>query len=991
MKKSSIDAYNTALVNRGKELGFRKIEEYCDYILSLPFRNFLSETKNLILYYNPLVIYHNKIQLDSLSSTLVEEILEGPNKEEKPKHASGWLQNILTAKIDLKSSAQEKYIDVLGIEASGGEEIYGAAIRLQSVTEDNVFPRIIAVESNLSLIEKARAGLFHRGKVMNLSDNYRTLNFEKSADGRFKISQDIRDRVHFRKIDFLQSNLSEDEQEKYKLVFCNNLPRFYPKPIVNRLIEKTIPYVAPNGLLFISFSDISSYPSFKHLDILGLGKTFIYRRNKNALGQKEYPPITIKDDSTSNRVLYCKVKFIKGDYAQAMKEIDLVLGDHIDDLSANLLKGDLYVKQDKLDKGIFQYSKTLLIDPMFLPARYNMAALYMIKGDQNSASQELEKVITNLDNFDFSTLKPMFNIGFGSFVKHCRNLKRMIDDGAVITLEKLEQEMERDRESGLLIPDVEIPDWFEEKARMKENIEKAEDKKKTPELSPEPLPVGERKVVNISELPSTRDYGEHDPWKKKLAREARDKEIQQQKDETTSKEMPVPHAEAEGPRQEAPPESERSIKPRKPFVQSFDGPVEPRKPFVNSFDASQDKHKTKADPRTRGLDTNEIKTGALNEYKITAQSNVPVKTGKDAEFERRKAEARQRVEEQRRKWAQEQKLREQDRERWSQQARQKAQKTLTWMEEAKRRALEAQNSTKDGGPAFIKSGDTPSNLKKSDNNTEAAKTELNLGGKNQKIGASAPIDSNTLLVRPSRTPSIEQSGMSIDLINRGPDLQKVDPARKAIDTKKMLDTSNLVSSPIEELKNLSVGGIETFEQLFPKMFLDSMEELLIKEDAQGIMALVRSYLAHLSGFQKHAVHLLSRICDVFEKDAKQKKGRRKVSARLREVRENLKKLKALLHDKNLLEASILFHKVLKVKPLMDSLPDFQKNRLKKIKGVLENKSRRYEEFINHYFSDPVNHFQAEMWEALAQLTPPAALEETGKKYGLDPEKKPRNL
>ena len=30
------------------------------------------------------------------------------------------------------------------------------------------------------------------------------------------------------------------------------------------------------------------------------------------------------------------------------------------------------------------------------------------------------------------------------------------------------------------------------------------------------MPLGQMKVVNISELPSTRDYGEHDPWKKKM-------------------------------------------------------------------------------------------------------------------------------------------------------------------------------------------------------------------------------------------------------------------------------------------------------------------------------------------------------------------------------------------------------------------------------------------------------------------------------------------
>jgi chemotaxis methyl-accepting protein methylase len=1006
-EKSSIDAYNEALIARGREQGFGKLEEYCSYVFGLAYRNFLAEIKSIILTHQPLILYQNRLQLDAISSSLISEILEQADKlskeKEKTKHSSGWLHKVLTSEIKLKSSPNMTPLFLLGLECGGGEEIYSAAIRMKSIIPENVILDITGAESDSASLGRAREGVFHRGSIINLSDSYRSTYFEKNAEGNFRVTGQIKEMINFRHFDLLTGSLAEEEKGRYNLIFCNNLPRFYPMPVVSALLEKLIPGMAPNGLLFISFPDISNYPSFRHLDILGLGRTFIYRRNRNELSAARDSAISAEADSPDNRIIYAKAKLIENRHEEAMKDVDSILKDRIDSLEANHLKADLYIHQGQTDKGIHQYSKTLLINPIFLPARYNIAALHLLKGDRDKAGEELDKVIKNLDNFDFSMLKPMFNLGLGVFVKQCRFLKQLLVDGREVTYDLLTAGFRKDQEEPSAGPDIAISKTAEEQKAK-------EEEKKPEEVIPSPPPEnGQRKVVNISELPSTRDYGELDPWKLKLAREEEEKgkresaerarqEIPARKAQDTS-ELEMPPQFQQPPQQfQQPPQQQQQ------FQQQFQQPPQPQPPApaktpwkmkIDFEDEKPPQHKSGILETKPGV----MKLSPEMLTQVTLRPNVPPREETRAEsgslsgsdFEKQRDEARRRVEEQKRRRQEEERLKNENKQLWTEDARKKAEEQRRWMEEAQRRAQEAQKKSK------LSKSSTSSLHLVDDAPPVQAQSPVPAGFAHQPQAfphkpereEALPINLGTdatIFVKPmdsGRPKSFDTSDLPVETVPRAP----APPKHKAVDTKKMLDTRDLEEAPIDELEHVTETP-RSLEQILPRMFLDSLEELLMKEDPKGINELLKSYLQHVSGPQKQTIKLMGRICEVFEEAGK--KGTRvfRENPKLREVQEDLKKLKSMIHDKNLLEASILFHKILKIRPPIETMPQFQKERLMRVKEVIEKRSNRSQDFIDKYFTDPVASFQEEMWDALAQLTPPASLEETGVKYGLDPGKMP---
>jgi hypothetical protein len=130
---------------------------------------------------------------------------------------------------------------------------------------------------------------------------------------------------------------------------------------------------------------------------------------------------------------------------------------------------------------------------------------------------------------------------------------------------------------------------------------------------------------------------------------------------------------------------------------------------------------------------------------------------------------------------------------------------------------------------------------------------------------------------------------------------------------------------------------------------------------------------------------MQRLIAVFKSKKKNFVAPGVYKGKLKEVHDEILKINELLKDKNLLEASILFHKVLKMRAAIDDFSEHKKERLKTVKLEIEEKQERYQQFVDRFFTDPFKIFQPELWDVLAQLTPASNLLEMGKKYGLDPQ------
>jgi chemotaxis methyl-accepting protein methylase len=507
----SMSTYDSALVTRAQELGFKNIEDYCRYAMCLPYDQLTREIRLIMLACRPLVLYQDQNLMEGISGNTISQILEPSEKKEESKNTTRWLKKVLKSDIKLKSSTNNRTINVLGIECSAGEEIYSAAIRLRSVLQDNYNINISGCDSSEKLLDEAKKGVFNQGKIHKLSDNHRSLYMENVSDEIYRVTDEIMDMIRFFKWDLIAGENKADEHAKYHMIFCGNIYRFYFRHIANRILATIVPCLTEKGLLFINADEDQSTPFHEGLDFYQLGKAIIYRRNSNKIKNNDMVPCTLENDTIENRLFFCKHLFFEGQLDEAQKRIDRILEESIDNLDANYLKADIYTKKEELDKAINQYSRVLIINPDFVPARYNLAALHLLNNNIRQAEEEIENLIDQIDSVEPAVIREKLNVGFGGFVELCRELKCIIESDKTPELSEILKLTESRTEENLKVPDIEIPDVFEIKRKLAEtNIDLQESQQ---EVS------GEKIKVKVSELPSTRDYGEDDPWLKKQKEE----------------------------------------------------------------------------------------------------------------------------------------------------------------------------------------------------------------------------------------------------------------------------------------------------------------------------------------------------------------------------------------------------------------------------------------------------------------------------------------
>ncbi|MCD4783001.1 MAG: hypothetical protein K8T10_04125 [Candidatus Eremiobacteraeota bacterium] len=815
----NIALYNGAEVARSQELGFKNLEDYSRYVLLLPFHDRLGELRLLVPNYQPLNLFQYKEQLEAISKSVIDDICGAEQNSSADKMN---LITMLTKPIELKKAEKKIPLNILAIDSSLGEEIYSLCFRLKTILPETIEPRITACDPEPKNIIKAKDGLFPPGKAAGLDGNYRSLYLDKSEVDFYRVTDSIRKMVYFRKFDILNSDLAEECLNKFHIITCNNIARFYPPEGVKLIVEKLSPYLTRGGLMLLTLKDKSKYPRLDCLDLIELGKAQVYMRNSNKCPDDKNNGIAEIQESLPNKLIYTRGLFLDKRFDRAKKDIEAVLHNNIDSLKANQFKGDVYVKLKQYENAELQYSKVVFINPNSVAAHFNIAVLSMFAGNSEKSKKHLADIQKKIENFDEKILIQNYNINLENFKILCDELKQKVDADESIDLDKIRERVIDLRERKLEVPDIVVPDLFLKKKKKKKKAERL------------PLTPGEKKVVNISELPSTRDYGEHDPWKKKQ------KELEEK--QRVSGKLSLPGMKTVAPGKKEPPqkmEEEIEIKVPKTFKLNLGE----RSSTTSAIEKSARKKKRK------------------KQRKTSKSKSAPKMYFKPVSPE-----------------------------------------TLQEDESAREEKYPEEIEEEEVGEEFDEEVDE------------------------EPVGL--PVSFRLGLRRPLSDTIIKEVGL-------------------------------------------------------PPNFKYSLDALILKEDIGGIKLLIDSYLNMVSPKQREILEAVNKIIEISSKQQKTTIPITIYRGKLKDVYNEIRLMEELLEEKNLLEASILFHKILKMKSEIESLSHHQKQRLKKIRKKLGAKMEKYQQFIDYYFTDPSKIFQRELWNILAQLTPSSNLIEMGKKYGLD--------
>jgi len=168
--------------------------------------------------------------------------------------------------------------------ASTGEEPYSMAMAMVDLFNSFMPPvSIIATDLDTQVLAKAEAGIYPLERVEKLSEGMVKRFFLKGTgkqSGFVRVRPELRAMVTFRQVNLLDSNWPI--RGPLDAIFCRNVMIYFDKQTQLRVLERFVPLLQPDGLLFAGHSE--SFHNAAHLFKLR-GKTVYELAKHKSPGQ----------------------------------------------------------------------------------------------------------------------------------------------------------------------------------------------------------------------------------------------------------------------------------------------------------------------------------------------------------------------------------------------------------------------------------------------------------------------------------------------------------------------------------------------------------------------------------------------------------------------------------------------------------------------------------------------------------------------------------
>ncbi|MCB1777007.1 MAG: protein-glutamate O-methyltransferase CheR [Candidatus Competibacteraceae bacterium] len=237
------------LSRRLRQRGFRRFQDYCDYLEPGDDEDELREFVN------------------ALTTNLTSFFRE--------LHHFEFLANELFPALMHSRGSGNRRIRIWSAGCSTGEEPYSIAIVLREVLPTTGWDvKILATDLDSNVLATAERGIYEWSRVKDLSESRLRRWFQKGRNaqaGWVRVAPALRDLITFR-----QLNLMDDWPMRgpFDLIFCRNVLIYFSKATQAVLFERYADILAEQGHLFVGHSE----SLFKVTErFVSLGKT-IYQR-----------------------------------------------------------------------------------------------------------------------------------------------------------------------------------------------------------------------------------------------------------------------------------------------------------------------------------------------------------------------------------------------------------------------------------------------------------------------------------------------------------------------------------------------------------------------------------------------------------------------------------------------------------------------------------------------------------------------------------------
>jgi chemotaxis protein methyltransferase CheR len=157
----------------------------------------------------------------------------------------------------LRTRRDNRQINIWCAAASTGEEAYSLAIAVAELFGGiPAHVRILASDVDTAALADARAARYGADRVRKLPEALLARYFLSETDGRstlFAVRPEVQSLVSWRRINLL------DEQWPVRgpldAIFCRNVMIYFDRATQRRLLEKFVPLLAADGLLFVGHAE----------------------------------------------------------------------------------------------------------------------------------------------------------------------------------------------------------------------------------------------------------------------------------------------------------------------------------------------------------------------------------------------------------------------------------------------------------------------------------------------------------------------------------------------------------------------------------------------------------------------------------------------------------------------------------------------------------------------------------------------------------------
>ena len=166
-----------------------------------------------------------------------------------------------------------KNLKIWSAACSTGDEPYTIVMMLSKHMPLNQI-NVLATDLDAVVLAKAKAGIYDKKEVAGVPAEFKSKYFEETADGRMKVSDEIKSRVTFKQADLLRDPYPKD----CHLLVCRNVLIYFTEEAKDEIFRKYYDSLAPGGILFIgSTEQIINYKEMGYVR----KNSFYYERPMN--------------------------------------------------------------------------------------------------------------------------------------------------------------------------------------------------------------------------------------------------------------------------------------------------------------------------------------------------------------------------------------------------------------------------------------------------------------------------------------------------------------------------------------------------------------------------------------------------------------------------------------------------------------------------------------------------------------------------------------